>query len=404
MYRLLLLGLFALLVLPGPSGAGASGSWWQVYFTEPTGSGKSGIDQYLVEAINAARHTIDVAAFEFNLPSLTDALVRAKTRGVQIRVVTDDEHGVEDEDSTLDRLARLGVAVVDDDRAGLMHNKFVVIDGEQVWTGSWNFTYNGTFRNNNNVIVIDSAALAEIYTREFEEMFTYGWFGTGKAFYETSNNQMLDVNGTAIQALFAPEDTVDYIIARELYSAQHRVRFMAFSFTHDGLGNALLARAKAGVDVKGIFETRGSDTVYSELPIMYCLGLSVLQDGNPRTFHHKVFIIDDETVITGSFNFSENASGRNDENALIVRSPEIAALYNAEFERRWKEGEAPEEVSCVWLTGTGWNCDGDRFGCGDFAARCDLLCKYQDACPADPSNLDRNGDGYACEAACPPCE
>jgi phosphatidylserine/phosphatidylglycerophosphate/cardiolipin synthase-like enzyme len=72
----------------------------------------------------------------------------------------------------------------------------------------------------------------------------------------------------------------------------------------------------------------------------------VRTDGNPRTFHHKVFIIDDETVVLGSFNFSAGADEGNDENVLIVTNAEIAARYNAEFDKRWLEAEQVDDVVC----------------------------------------------------------
>jgi phosphatidylserine/phosphatidylglycerophosphate/cardiolipin synthase-like enzyme len=123
---------------------------------------------------------------------------------------------------------------------------------------------------------------------------------------------------------------------------------MAFSFTQDDLGAALLARAEAGVDVMGIFETRGSETEFSELPALYCAGLLVRQDGNPGTFHHKVFIVDGEIVVTGSLNFSENADDSNDENVVVIGNSDIAAQYLAEFERRWAEAEEPDpaDMNC----------------------------------------------------------
>jgi phosphatidylserine/phosphatidylglycerophosphate/cardiolipin synthase-like enzyme len=72
-------------------------------------------------------------------------------------------------------------------------------------------------------------------------------------------------------------------------------------------------------------------------------GVDVRLDGNPAGMHHKVIIIDCRTVITGSYNFSSNARTRNDENTLILHSPEIAALYEQEFERVWTQAELPSE-------------------------------------------------------------
>ena len=62
--------------------------------------------------------------------------------------------------------------------------------------------------------------------------------------------------------------------------------------------------------------------------------MSVIQDRNTGTMHHKVIVIDEETVITGSYNFSKNAEERNSENLLIIKgNPDIAQAYLAEFNR-----------------------------------------------------------------------
>ncbi len=67
-------------------------------------------------------------------------------------------------------------------------------------------------------------------------------------------------------------------------------------------------------------------------------GLPVVKDRNYRIMHHKVIIIDENIVITGSFNFSQNANRSNDENVLIIESPEVAAQYLGEFEKVYKGG------------------------------------------------------------------
>jgi phosphatidylserine/phosphatidylglycerophosphate/cardiolipin synthase-like enzyme len=81
---------------------------------------------------------------------------------------------------------------------------------------------------------------------------------------------------------------------------------------------------------------------------LYCSGVPVRQDGNPRTFHHKVLIIDGHILVTGSFNFSNNADKSNDENVVIVDNAEIAATYLEEFDRRWLEAGDPDpaDLTC----------------------------------------------------------
>ena len=320
---------------------GTAEAYYRVYFTDPQypdeGANTGGIDQYLVALIDGAQYSIDAAFFELNLQSVTDALIRAHQRGVQVRIVYDDEH-TEDDPQT-EQLLGVGIPGTPDERSAFMHSKFVVIDGQIVWTGSWNLTENGTYRNNNNVIVIRSPELAANYTAEFEEMFN-GQFGPRSP--ASTPYPRITIGGVTIENYFAPEDDVTPHIVDAIAQANTSIHFMAFSFTDDSIGAVMLDRMANGVPVAGIFETRGSETEYSELPRLYCADVPVRQDGNPGTFHHKVIILDDDVVITGSLNFSENADDSNDENVLVIVNQEIAGLYLAEFERRWAEAEDPD--------------------------------------------------------------
>ena len=324
--------------------------WWRVYFTDP-GSEENIVQDRLIELINSAERSIHIASFEFNLDAVAEALIAAHQRGVEVQWVTDDEHGIDaDEEEGHGQfwmLEEVGIEVVDDARSGLMHDKFWIFDNTIVWTGSTNITVNGTTRNNNNVIVIASPGLAEIYEREFQEMWTEGAHGTRSP--STIGQQGLRIEDTPVFVLFAAEDDVAAQLTALIEGAQFSVQFMAFSFTHDDIGAAMLERFNDGVDVTGIFETRGSETVYSEMTALACAGAEVRQDGNSRTFHHKVIIIDNYIVVTGSFNFSNNADKSNDENVLIIANPDIAELYMLEFERRWVEGQAPvigDDINC----------------------------------------------------------
>lgn len=343
-------GLFTTTPTPTPVVVEDSGAdWWQVYFSDPVSlnnpNNLSGtIPEKLIELINSAERSIHVAAFEFDLTPVAEALIAAHERGVEVHWVTDDEFGMgADRDAGHGQFAMLqeaGIEVRDDGRSALMHNKFIIFDGRTVWTGSTNLTRNGSFRNNNNVVVIRSPRLAGMYAREFDEMWEGEQFGPRSP--STLDDQSTRLNGTPVQVIFAPEDdALDQLIPL-VANAQESIRFMAFSFTHAELGAAVRERMEAGVDVQGIFELRGSQTEFSQLRPLYCVNrITMRQDGNPGTFHHKVIVIDSKTVITGSLNFSNNANNSNDENVLVITNPTIAAHYLQEFDRRWAEAFDP---------------------------------------------------------------
>jgi phosphatidylserine/phosphatidylglycerophosphate/cardiolipin synthase-like enzyme len=262
---------------------------------------------------------------------------------VDVRWVTDDESGLgADEDpgrGQFKMLTDAGIEVHPDDRSALMHDKFWIFDGQITWTGSTNITTSGIFQQNNNAIVIHSPEVAAIYEREFQEMWG-GQFGPRSP--STADQQSAVVNGMPIQIYFSPEDKVLDRIIPIVASAQSNIRFLAFSFTDYPLANAMIQRAAAGVDVAGVYEKVGSETEGAELKTFLCARVPVRQDGNPKFLHDKLIILDNHIVISGSFNFSNNATDNNDENVIILDNAEIARLYMQEFDRIWSIAADPD--------------------------------------------------------------
>lgn len=309
---------------------------WEVYFsgvsTAPIDENNPySLDKRLVARLADAAMRVDAALYHLDSTPVADALIAAHERGVQVRIVTEADNVDEAE---IERLQAAGIPVADDrDNEGYMHHKFIVIDERYVWTGSYNMTYNGAYKNNNNVILIDSVPLAYNFTQEFRELFLDAQLGKPSgAFVAYPRVEISD--GTQIFTYFSPgSDTISPLL-KEINSAKNSIHFMAFAFTHDTLGKAMRDKFASGIDIRGVFEKRQTDNPYSEYKAMKEAGLAVVLDKNRGTMHHKVIVVDGETVITGSYNFSKNAEKRNDENLLIIKgNREIAAAYLAEFEK-----------------------------------------------------------------------
>jgi phosphatidylserine/phosphatidylglycerophosphate/cardiolipin synthase-like enzyme len=327
-------------------GAGQTGAI-RVFFTTPTLTYPDTPQQRqspplldaLVADIDAARVSVDLAAFDFDLTEMTDALLRARSRGVNVRLVVDSENlDTPEVAAEMGRLERAGVPVRFDRREPFMHDKIVIVDGATVWTGSWNVTANDTYRNNNNMIRIASKRLAADYTREFEQLFG-GRFGTAKT--SGTPYPQVRVAQARVAAFFSPEDGVAKQVLKRLQNAKHTVRFMAFSYTAADIVDAMIARSRAGVAVSGVVEAQnatGSRAAYGPLRDA---GLDVLLDGNCYILHHKVIVIDERTVITGSYNFTASAERDNDENLVIVDDPDLARAFLDEFERVYAQAQAP---------------------------------------------------------------
>jgi phosphatidylserine/phosphatidylglycerophosphate/cardiolipin synthase-like enzyme len=307
----------------------------RVYFTTPDRPPESSeIVKALVNYIHQANDSIDVAGFELDNKAITQALVSAKERGVRVRMVTETSYLGE---SGVVALRAANVPVIDDGRDGaLMHNKFMVFDRKSVWTGSMNFTENCAYRNNNNGVWIDDERVAENYAAKFHWMFDERKFGGLPVRSARIPHPAVTLrDGTLCENYFSTHDGVAAHVVDKLRQARARIHFLAFSFTHDEIAKTMLAKAQAGVEVQGVFEKSQVAGGHSEYEKMRTAGGSVhvCLDANPRNMHHKVIVIDDETVITGSFNFSASADKSNDENVVILRNPDIARRFEDEFQR-----------------------------------------------------------------------
>jgi phosphatidylserine/phosphatidylglycerophosphate/cardiolipin synthase-like enzyme len=303
-----------------------------VFFTNPPafdGGYAGGLDEILALAVDAAEVRIDIAVYDLDLLSVARALARASRRGVAVRIVVDSDN-IHTE--AVEFLRAEGIPVAGDGREALMHDKFVVIDGREVWAGSMNLTVNDVYRNDNNLIRFRSEDLARIFTEEFEEMFGVKKFGPASPRGKPAAT--VETEGGPVEVLFAPEDRVAARVAGLIQEARASVHFLAFSFTSAEIAGAMLAQTAAGVPVSGVFEsTQVRSNTGDQFETLREGGAAVLLDANPRNMHHKVILIDGGIVITGSYNFTNSAETKNDEDLLILRNPELAAAFEREFER-----------------------------------------------------------------------
>ncbi len=261
------------------AGYGVDGGWFQLYFTDPSNPAATqhsgGPDEPLVASIDSARLSVDAAIYSLSLYNVRQALVRAHRRGVVVRVVMESDN--------LDRrdpqaLKDAGVPVLGDRREGLMHNKFMVIDRSEVWTGSMNLTGDGAYSDRNCVIRIRSTKLAADYEAEFNEMFVDDRFGPDLG--AVTPFPRVKVQGTQLDVYFSPDDHVEAALLRLLDDARSSIDFLAYSFTSDPLSEAILHRAEAGIRIRGVMDSgqvatnMGTEYDSSAPPAWTCAGMA----------------------------------------------------------------------------------------------------------------------------------
>lgn len=386
-------------------------------YRKQTRSGDS-LEQIIVDAIASANSTVDVAVQELRVPRIAQALIDRQTAGVRVRVILENTYSrpfsqfTSDEVKNLDErergrysesrqlidrdqdgqlsqaeieqgdalvmLDRAKVLRIDDTADGsagsnLMHDKFVIVDGQVVIMTSANFTtsdIDGDFKspssrgNANNLLKFDSPALATLFTQEFNIMWGDGpggkpdsRFGVKKPFRPA---QQVTIGSTPVEVQFSPTShTIPWsrssngLIAKTLGTATKSVELALFVFSDQLLVDALQAVHQRGASVRALIEPGFAYRPYSEaldmLGVVLADKCQVERENHPWTpaintvgvprlppgdlLHHKFGIVDRATVITGSHNWTAAANTGNDETVLVIHSPTVAAHYQREFER-----------------------------------------------------------------------
>ncbi|MGB6015844.1 MAG: phospholipase D-like domain-containing protein [Nodosilinea sp.] len=278
------------------------------------------LEQVVIDAIATAQSSIDIAVHEFSLPGIAHALSEQEAAGVEIRVVVEntystpmakrgspaaiaqlDEHyeakasdlyafidanqdGGLSEAELRDRdalsiLAEANIPLIDDTAdgskgSGLMHHKFMVIDGRTVVTGSANWTLSGTHGdfsdpdsrgNANSILVIDSPALAQRFQTEFGYLWGDGpggqpdsLFGLQKPHHPST---LVSTPGSVLEVQFSPTSktkpwaqSVNGLIAKTLGQATQSVDLALFVFSEQAISHQLLPVANRGVPIKALID------------------------------------------------------------------------------------------------------------------------------------------------------
>ncbi|MEX1316065.1 MAG: phosphatidylserine/phosphatidylglycerophosphate/cardiolipin synthase family protein [Synechococcaceae cyanobacterium] len=364
------------------------------------------LEAFVLSAIGRAEREILVAVQDLSLPRIAQALVKRHRQGLRVRVVLEntystpwsEQHPADLSPRERQRRAQLealgggdavailrrgGVPLIDDTAdgsagSGLMHHKFVVIDGREVITGSSNFTASGmhgdpdapsTRGNVNHLLRLQSDALAGLFQEEFERLWGDGpggapdsRFGLAK---DSEGLRWVRVGTTPVGVLFAPHRPSDErnglrLLEELLDQTREQLDLALFVFSDQRLGNVVGALQDRGVAVRLLVDPGFANRFFSE--VLDLLGLELPDHrcivqaenrprreplpgvGTPRLsggdkLHHKLAVIDRRRVITGSFNWSPSAAHRNDETLLVMDSARLAAHFGAEVDRLWKGAE-----------------------------------------------------------------
>jgi len=276
---------------------------------------------------------------ELDSRPIAEAVIRAKQRNVLVKVVLEADYLVEktaqqnpflaegeNEANRLlqDAILRSSIFLRSDFNPDIFHQKFIVRDNQSLLTGSTNFTDTDTSANLNNIIVIHDGDIARIYKREYDEILQ-GHFGILDEGHDPTPPEV-PVSNVRIKALFAPDHNPEMEIMKQIAKARNRVDFAIFTFaSSSGIDDQFILARNAGIAIRGALFTSQANQVWSATPNLENAGVSLffiprpgLPEPRPRKMHHKLMVIDEQLIITGSFNYTHPANFLNDENLIII--------------------------------------------------------------------------------------
>ncbi|MBN2773756.1 MAG: T9SS type A sorting domain-containing protein [Prolixibacteraceae bacterium] len=319
-------------------------------------------DEKLIEFIDEATESIDLAIYNINnsgISNITDALNNAHNRGVKVRAITcgtTAHFGLDNSGSDIPDFSVLA-GPDDNEREGIMHNKFMIIDASSenaerpiVWTGSTNLTEEQVDWDANNMVFIQDQTLAKAYTIEFEEM----WGGNGLepdlqnskfGNLKTDNTpHEFKIGSKRVECYFSPSDGTNQKIIETIESSDIQLDVATMLITRSDIADAIEKVSQNGVKVHIITNVESSNSTTVNNILENELGNNYIFDNvAPYILHNKYAIVDhfndssDPLVLTGSHNWSSAANDNNDENTLIIHDEIIANLYYQNFIARFTQ-------------------------------------------------------------------
>ena len=308
---------------------------------KPDDSCGTDICKLLKYNIDKSKYSIDMAIYGYNnIPKIKQALINAQNRGVKIRMIYDiDSNNKNYYPDTLP-LSNI-IKDTNCDKANqstkpfIMHNKFIIFDDKTVFTGSANISPSDLSNyNSNSFIIIKSEKVAQVYKNEFNQMLS-GKFHNEKT--KTPKNKFV-IGATELSVYFSPQDkTITNQIIPLVNNSKHSIYMPTFLITHKGLTNALISAKNRGVKIKIIVDAGNANNKYSQHKLLRSAGIDVKVENYAGKMHSKTIIIDRETVIIGSMNFSKSGELKNDENTIILKNPQIADFFINQFNIIWNK-------------------------------------------------------------------
>lgn len=305
----------------------------------------------LIDNINQAKTSVDIAVYSMDSQEIRNALYRAANRGVEVVVIFSDRRK-DGHDALLFEAPENFKRIDIESENGLLHHKFMIVDygqeGQKLWFGSYNFTYLQEKFDPSFLFETDRLEIISVFHSEFKRI-EGGQHGILKKSTVNPYAALFHYPQGDLEIWFSPEDGngLHTRLLGLINSSQEDIKLIIWNFTKSSLANAL-ASASRRVPVLIItddFNYSLEDSVFTDLQIQkkrrhldnlqiitdYKRNIEVASKFKLHDFnsflHHHFIIVDNKIVAFGSGNWSSNGFYRNDEGAIVSNIPQIVNAF-----------------------------------------------------------------------------
>lgn len=286
----------------------------------------------VLKVLDEAQEEVVIAQYNARLTPILSKLVDLSKKGVNVKIVVDKDNALKEWNVGDDYLEKHGIEVIRSKPGktigttnySIMHLKSVVIDKKTVMTGSLNWNATAAYCNDENMILIRNERVARIYRNQILQLFE-------NKPVEIEKDQDSDIASIH----FSPEQGLSRYIQKQIDKANKSIEISMFTFTEKYISKSLLDAAKRGVKVKIIMEKKQCDFSKVDEALENQPNIELYRVGNTLSkfsaMHQKYCVIDDETVVTGSANWTASGTKFNDEDILVLNNANIAKKYHQNF-------------------------------------------------------------------------
>lgn len=276
------------------------------------------------KAIGESKESVLMIIYALNDPSIIAALRDKADKGVPVKVICDEEANPK-----LKQKLGSKIALVPINEKGLMHQKIVVIDSKQVWIGTANMTHYSLRIHGNLVVGADAPALAEYIQ-------SYAVDVLEKGSRKSTEYKTFDIGGQKVEMWFLPDnkEAIERIIGL-IDGAKKTIKVAMFTWTRYDFAQAMIRARLRGITVDTALDNNSSKGASAKIAHMLLnKGIPIIINSNEGLLHYKTMIIDNETLVNGSANWTKAAFTQNRDCFMILLN--LTDPQQKKLETLWK--------------------------------------------------------------------